>query len=306
MDAASRRRNFLINLSFMIGIVLLVAPDFFLYGAFTDPRRFWLDEINTIFDAVVFSTVFFLLKRDIATRKRLNEQLKTTNRQKTEVLQIASHDLRNPLNAMVLLASELPPDPAAATPGENPGAQISALAYEMQGIIEELIDAAVLGDGNLKINRTPTDVSACVEEIVLRNRPQAERKGQPLEFAPPGPLVAEVDPARFKQALDNLISNAIKFSPPGGAITVSVRSDGHEIRIEVADQGPGLTEEDKAKLFGRFQKLSARPTGGEASTGLGLANSRRLVELNGGRIGAESNGPGTGSRFWIKLPLAVP
>jgi len=305
MDAASRRRNILINLSFLTGIILLVTPDFVLYGAFTDPKHFWLDEINTLFDVVVFSTVFFLLKRDIATRKRLNEQLETANRQKTEVLQIASHDLRNPLNAMVLLASELPPGPAA-TAGDNPGAQISALAYEMQGIIEELIDAAVLGDGNLKVHRTPTDVSACVEEVVRRNQPQAERKGQPLEFASPGPLVAEVDSARFKQALDNLVSNAIKFSPPRAPITVSICSDGHEIRIEVADRGPGLTENDKARLFGRFQKLSARPTGGEASTGLGLANSRRLVELNGGRIGAESDGPGTGSRFWIKLPQAVP
>ena len=117
--------------------------------------------------------------------------------------------------------------------------------------------------------------------------------------------MAEADGIRVKQAVDNLVSNAIKFSPQGESIRVSLEREDDKARVEVADHGPGLTEADKERLFRRFTRLSARPTGGEPSTGLGLANARQLVELHGGTIGAESDGPGQGSRFWITLPTHV-
>lgn len=300
MKEARSKRNLFVDIAFALGMLLLVVPDLFLYGSFTNSASFWLNVTNTTLDALVFFTVFFVLKREIRARQRLNEQLARANRQKTEVLQIASHDLRNPLNAMVLLASDLPEEKG----DDAPGHQITSLVYQMQGIIEELIDTVALDTGGLKLRRDPVDVTACAADVVERNRRLAEHKKQKLDFTGDTPAIANVDAARLKQALDNLVSNAIKFSPPERPISVDVRPGERTVRIVVADEGPGLTEEDQSRLFGRFQRLSAQPTGGEKSTGLGLANSRRLVELNGGRIGAESDGPGLGSRFWIELPLA--
>lgn len=296
----------LVNVAFVIGLILLVAPDFLFYPPFSNTLRYWLNVGETGSDAILFSTVFYFLRREIGNRRAANEQLAVANRQKTEFLQIASHDLRNPLNAIVLLASELPPGkPDSDGDRHDSGKKISSLAFEMLGMIEELIDAAALGDGTLKLNRAPVDLTSCVSEVVERNRSQANRKSQQIHLSMCDPVKVEGDSARIKQTLDNLISNAVKFSPLGESIFVTVHSEGQHAQIEVVDHGPGLSDEDKTKLFRRFQRLTARPTGGESSMGLGLANTRLLVELIGGKIGAESEGLGRGSRFWIELPVAA-
>jgi signal transduction histidine kinase len=103
------------------------------------------------------------------------------------------------------------------------------------------------------------------------------------------------------------VSNAIKYSPPGRRVSVRLKANQAtaEIELEVQDEGPGLTVEDQSQLFQKFKKLSARPTGGETSTGLGLSIVKTIVELHHGRVGCES-GPGRGARFWLKLPLQPP
>ncbi len=301
-------KNGLINFAFVVGMTLLVVPDLFFYGPIGTPH-FWLSLADTCTDATLFSIVFFFLKREIAARSRDNRELAKVNRQKTEMLQIASHDLRNPLNAIVLLAGEIDGEsqqPAPPRNEETSARRIASMAFDMLHIIEEMIQAAALENGQLQLLRTPSDLSACVAEVIQRNRPLAEQKSQELEFSGAAPLIADIDPTRIKQAVDNLVGNAIKFSPVGSPITVTLGQKDARARIEVTDRGPGLTEADRGKLFGRFQRLSARPTGGETSTGLGLANARNLVELHGGEIGAESGGLGQGSCFWIELPLVTP
>ena len=104
--------------------------------------------------------------------------------------------------------------------------------------------------------------------------------------------------------MDNLISNAIKFSPAASTVYIRAKPIEEGWRLEVQDQGPGLSDEDKQRLFQHFARLSARPTGGEQSTGLGLAITRRIVEAHGGTIGVNST-PGKGATFWVKLPLKV-
>lgn len=110
------------------------------------------------------------------------------------------------------------------------------------------------------------------------------------------------DPNVLVQALDNLISNAVKYSPPGKPIVVRQLTVSDQIRIEVQDQGPGLTAEDQKKLFGKFARLSAKPTGGEPSVGLGLSIVRRMMEAMRGRVGCESE-PGQGATFFVELPV---
>jgi signal transduction histidine kinase len=112
------------------------------------------------------------------------------------------------------------------------------------------------------------------------------------------------DADRIREAIDNLISNAIKYSPIGGRISVLVSNERKKTLIRVADEGAGLSPEDLGRLFGRFQRLSAKPTAGESSTGLGLSIVKRIVDMHGGDVLAESAGPGQGATFTITLPMA--
>jgi signal transduction histidine kinase len=113
---------------------------------------------------------------------------------------------------------------------------------------------------------------------------------------------ASGDHDRLREAVDNLVSNAIKYSPPGTGIDISLERQDGRASIKVKDQGAGLSPEDMSRLFGRFQRLSAKPTAGESSTGLGLSIAKRIVELHGGTIQASSGGPGAGATFEIVLP----
>jgi signal transduction histidine kinase len=112
-----------------------------------------------------------------------------------------------------------------------------------------------------------------------------------------------VDADRIREAIDNLVSNAVKYSPLGGAIDIMVTQEPETICIQVKDQGAGLSPEDLSRLFGRFQRLSAKPTAGETSTGLGLSIVKRIVDLHGGRVTVESAGPAKGATFNMQLPV---
>jgi signal transduction histidine kinase len=137
---------------------------------------------------------------------------------------------------------------------------------------------------------------------VATNRPLADRKGQKLKVLASKAVMALGDHDRLAEAVDNLVSNAIKYSPNGAEIEVKVGHAKNKASIKVKDQGPGLTREDLSRLFGRFQRLSAQPTGGESSTGLGLSIAKRIVELHGGTIEATSEGAGKGAAFEVILP----
>jgi signal transduction histidine kinase len=110
------------------------------------------------------------------------------------------------------------------------------------------------------------------------------------------------DADRIREAIDNLVSNAIKYSPIGGNIAVVVSHEQNNTIIRIADEGAGLSPEDLGRLFGRFQRLSAKPTAGESSTGLGLSIVKRIIDMHGGQVTAESGGPGRGSTFTVTLP----
>src|SRR5438034_9823171 len=110
---------------------------------------------------------------------------------------------------------------------------------------------------------------------------------------------------RMREAIDTLVSNAIKYSPIGGRIAVVVSREKNNSIIRITDQGAGLSPEDLGRLFGRFQRLSAKPTAGESSTGLGLSIVKRIIDMHGGQVTAQSAGPGQGATFTIMLPAAA-
>ena len=238
--------------------------------------------------------------------ERLREVAQRANLVKTDVLSIAAHDLKNPLQ-LVLGHAEMAQ--LRLSEGKSVGefvGHIHTAAQRMLGILSALLDTAALDAGKISLKQERVDLGSVARHVIETSRGVAAKKGQQLAFTGESGLFVTGDEERLGEVIENLVSNAIKYSPFWVTIDVTARREGPRAVVSVADSGPGLTRLDKEKIFGRFQRLSARPTGGESSTGLGLAIARQLAELMGGELLAASDGPGTGSRFTLSLPADAP
>jgi signal transduction histidine kinase len=239
---------------------------------------------------------------------RLSEQwkrLQRANTFKSEVLGTVAHDLKNPLGVILGRAemlSEMVQDGASSVDSVKAQiAHIRTAAQRVKEFIESLIADAMADALDISVRPEPVDLVALMRDLVEANQPLAARKEQTITFAAPTAIDLVCDSDRIREAIDNVLSNAIKYSPIGGRIVVAVDRGDQSAVIRIIDQGPGLSAEDIARLFGRFQRLSAKPTGGESSTGLGLSIVKRIVDLHGGTIVAEMTGP-TGTTFKITIP----
>ncbi|WP_232631529.1 ATP-binding response regulator [Methylobacterium sp. Leaf118] len=251
----------------------------------------------------------------IRANRRLDMQrsdLRRANSLKTEILGTIAHDLKNPL-AVILGRSEMLADLIGFGPESGPGGDpraamgvqvehIRSSATRLIGMIDSLMADAMNDALDITLRREPVDLAGLAREVCEANRPLADSKGQCLTTALPAELYLCGDAERLREALDNLVSNAVKYSHPGGAIVVSVQEEAGLYLCAVADEGPGLSPEDAGRLFGRYQRLSAKPTAGEGSTGLGLSIVKRIAELHGGRAEAFSEGPGKGAVFSVRFP----
>lgn len=235
--------------------------------------------------------------------ERQNKELLRLNDLKNTFLGIAAHDLRSPLSVIQTAASFLLDPSVEMSDAERATIlqEVGEQASYMLGLLDELLDVAQIEAGKLELRAEPIEVSAFLAEAVQRHTRIAAQKSIAiiLDSSPPG--AARADRFRLRQVIDNLISNAVKFSPAGGVVRVAAKSGEDCWRITVTDQGPGINPLDRDRLFQDFARLSARPTGGERSTGLGLAITRRVVEAHGGQIDVDSR-PGEGSTFWFTLP----
>ena len=232
----------------------------------------------------------------------LNERLKEVNEQKDRFLGIVVHDLRNPLHVILLAAQRIEEglEPADA---QAKASAISTRGTEMSLLINRFLDIAALDSGQIQAEPETFPLLELLLEMAERHGPRARQKGIELRLEPSGPELVHVDPKFMRSVLDNLVSNAVKFTPGGRAVTLSLARSGDWVTVTVADQGPGLTPADQQKLFGRFAKLSAQPTGGEKSVGLGLSITKQMVEAIGGQIWVESE-PGQGASFRVQVPAA--
>jgi signal transduction histidine kinase len=172
----------------------------------------------------------------------------------------------------------------------------------LTSMVDHLISDAMADAFDITIRREPVDVAGLVSEVAEANKPLAVNKQQTITVSAPPNFVTMCDTDRIREAIDNLVSNAIKYSPIGGKISVVVTHEGDNSVIRITDEGAGLSPEDLSRLFGRFQRLSAKPTAGESSTGLGLSIVKRIIDMHGGHVIAESAGPGQGSTFTVTLP----
>ena len=224
---------------------------------------------------------------------------------KNEILGTVAHDLKNPLGVILGRTEMLTELIGAGSPKENVSAQVEHIrdaAKRLTAMVDHLISDAMADAFDITIRPEPVDVALLVSQVADANMPLAINKKQVIAVSAPPDHITLCDSDRMREAIDNLVSNAIKYSPVGGKIDILVTRDADNTIIRIADQGAGLSPEDLGRLFGRFQRLSAKPTAGESSTGLGLSIVKRIVDMHGGSVNADSAGPGTGATFTVTLP----
>jgi len=241
--------------------------------------------------------------------RRLSAQwlrLQRANGFKNEILGTVAHDLKNPLSVILGRTEMLTELISAGSSRENVATQIDHIrnaARRLTAMVDQLISDAMADAFDITIRHEPVDLSALVNDVAEANKPSAVNKQQTISVqASAHHDLTMCDADRMREAIDNLISNAIKYSPVSGRIDVLVGRDADHVSISVRDEGAGLSPEDLDRLFGRFQRLSAKPTGGESSTGLGLSIVKRIIDMHGGHVTADSAGPGRGATFTIVLP----
>ncbi len=238
-----------------------------------------------------------------ATRDR--ETAEQASALKSRLLGFASHDLKAPLaslHATCQLVDEFADDPAEV---RSLARLMAGEARRMTRLVHDFLDRSALDGGALRLEKRPLDLPALAAGVLGEHRASAEMKQHTLSLLPPSvhPVPVLADPARVEQILANLIDNAVKYTPSGGRITLVFGETPDAVWCAVEDNGPGLTPGDLARIFKPYEKLSARPTGGESSHGLGLTLARELARLQGGDLVA-GNVPGSGARFLLTLPRA--
>jgi signal transduction histidine kinase len=256
---------------------------------------------------VIFETsrerAFTRLRNTLNELENSNSQLVHLNNEKNEFLGIAAHDLKNPLTAIIGSAELITLAPNSSKVGKL-ATNISSAGKRMRDLITNLLDANAIEQGKFTSNLERCDLSVLVAQSVEQNLPNATRKEISIQAFTPSGMWVMADKNATMQILDNLISNAVKYSPPKSTVLIATVESEGRISAEVKDHGPGLSEDDQKKLFRKFTRLSSKPTAGESSTGLGLSIVKRLAESMSGTVDCQSK-LGEGSTFAVRLPAAT-
>ncbi|HUB67725.1 MAG TPA: ATP-binding protein [Candidatus Methylacidiphilales bacterium] len=236
-----------------------------------------------------------------------NQKLREAARLKDEFLATLSHELRTPLTPVISCAHLLGTDPQLGPEQLRNVNVIDRNARALSRMIDELLDLSAVMNRKLRLARERVEMNEWTHLTIETMRPAWRKKELEMTFIPSTePVKLEIDPARLAQVLTNLINNAIKFTEPGGKITVRLTADENEVRIAVTDNGVGLKRSEINKIFEMFHQARRQRTGNTGGLGVGLTVARSLAELHGGRLMAESSGPGRGATFTLWLPRQAP
>ena len=242
---------------------------------------------------------------------RLFDQLREANKAKDEFFSTLSHELRTPLTPILGWTHLLKPfggfDPLLAQGIDT----IERNAKQLSELIKDLLDLTRIISNKVELECAPTDITSLVKAAVAQMLPQAEARGVTVELSlPDEPIVGDVDPMRVQQIISNLLANAVKFTPAGGRASVVLKRDcggagvPAGVVIEVVDTGIGIEADFLPCVFERFTQAHEGIDRHFGGLGLGLAITRAMVELHGGKVTAQSEGPGRGSTFTVRLPIA--
>jgi signal transduction histidine kinase/ActR/RegA family two-component response regulator len=240
---------------------------------------------------------------NINERKIQEQNLHDADRRKDEFLAMLAHELRNPL-APIRQAVRI------ARSGASSEAQrrwshgiIERQVQLMSLLLDDMLDVSRIGRGTLLLRKSREFLATVMETAIETTRPHIEAKRHRLEVAlPEEPVALDIDPLRIAQVIGNLLTNSAKYTEPGGLIRLTAVVEADEVVIRIADNGIGLTPEQAAQVFELYSQVPAAIEKSEGGLGLGLALSRGLIELHGGRIEASSPGPGHGTEVTVRLP----
>lgn len=235
---------------------------------------------------------------------RQNQQLNDLNVEKQQIVDVVSHDLKGPFNRIFALVQLMSLSGGNLTDDQKEYmGKIHQISVDGLNMVRNLLDSKKIEEEILDLTLEPIDLESFVSSFIKNYKSVAQRKKIELIFKSPGNVMVLADRLYLNRILDNIVSNAIKFSQKEKEVTVSIENTQENVFLMVRDEGPGISEEEQEKLYGKFQKLSAKPTGGESSTGLGLSIVKALVESMGGSIACRSR-LGEGTEFIITLKKA--
>lgn len=241
----------------------------------------------------------------VAIENAVNAEAREANRMKDEFLTTLSHELRTPLSAILGWVRLLRGGHLEPARSHQALEVIERNVLAQTKLIDDLLDVSRIITGKLRLQLRPVTISEVIAAVIESMRPAAEGREIRTRFdneLPPGEDRVVGDPDRLQQIVWNLVSNAIKFTPPRGQVSVTLSRDNEQYMITVADTGRGMTPEFLSHAFDRFRQADATTTRSQGGLGIGLAIARHLVELHGGSISAESEGPDRGARFVVLLP----
>lgn len=248
---------------------------------------------------------FLRLYETQAELNRKNAELEKINSEKNYYLGVAAHDLRGPLGHIKMFSEYLIDELNEKIDNDQKEylSIINKSSAFLLRLVDNLLDISKIEAGELKLNHQEIDFSEFMREQVSLANPHAQRKNIVFDFKPyNGVLSLECDPMHISQVVNNILTNAVKFSAQGTTVTITNELDGESAVVHITDQGQGIPADELPTIFNAFQKTSVKSTEGEKSTGLGLAIVKKIVEAHGGRIWADSE-VGKGTTFSFSLPL---
>jgi PAS domain S-box-containing protein len=269
-----------------------------------DGSLFWANVVVTAVYGTNGELIGFVkVTRDMTDRRRL-EELERSSRMMSEFLAMLAHELRNPLapmrNAVTLMQLEHTASPALRNARDIIDRQLTHVTH----LVDDLLDIGRLTTGKITLRQERVGIADLVSRSVETARPLLESRRHTLTIdLPPRPVYVRADPTRLSQILQNLLVNAAKYTPEGGRVRITVQSADGFVTVAVADNGRGIAKKDLGRIFELFAQ-GDHGTPNESGLGVGLTLARSLAELHGGRLDAESPGPGQGSTFLLRLPAA--
>ncbi|MDX2129156.1 MAG: tetratricopeptide repeat-containing sensor histidine kinase [Chloroherpetonaceae bacterium] len=304
LKAESNQRKF-----FLYSLIILLS-----FGAFTIAvliNRFRIKSKSEIELRQKNLQIQRTLREEEALRveaERLRHRAEEANKIKSEFLAIAAHDIKNPIQS-ILGFTQLMLNESTTTKEQKEGINIIRNATNrILDLVNNLLKSAELENEHLQLSLTETNLSDILKAVIEDNLAYAATKSISIEVQVENNLYSIADPLYIRDVFENLLSNAIKYSPLGKKVMVvaslkqpEMNENNQKIRIQFVDEGLGIRPSEMERLFGKFQRLSARPTGGESSTGLGLSIVKKIVDLHHAKIWVKSKGEGSGSTFFLEM-----
>jgi signal transduction histidine kinase len=264
---------------------------------------FFYALMRTRKDALLMEEQSQLIERHMSELEESNRQLEGLNHEKLQLIGLVSHDLKGPFNRIFALVQLMNMSKENLTEDQKEYlGKIQQISVDGLGMVRNLLDSRKLDETGIELKPTTLDFAHVVTSLVKHYNTVAEKKQIEIDLTISGDTVIRADKNYLSRMIENLITNAVKFSTTHKKVACELVRKNGSVEFSVKDQGPGISKEDQQKLFLRFQSLSAKPTAGESSTGLGLYITKSIAEKMGADIRCESE-LGQGAKFTLRVPV---